>query len=623
MSLKILGIFFATLLLAAPQAELESRLAAAIHKETVSGDLEGAAKDFQSIAADSGQNRAMAVTALTHAAAAFEKLGRASEAQALRQRITRDYGNSAPITAQSLTRSSAMTVAGVLVQPQPRNLSFTEGATGSVPEGWLLPKPLADAGYTAELRRTGCGTQPSCAVLINPPKPVDNMFGILTRTIDAAPFRGKMLRLRSRLRVEAKAAGDTAHMFLSYQRPNKETGALDTMENRPVVTAAWTDAEIVAPISADAQSIMLGVMAKGSGRVWVEGMTLEIVPDDTERTTVPMPSTQSFGVARGNFPVSAAAGKTIKFSGYIKTEGVTQGYAGLWWRADIGYPFDKGYKSGAFDNMKDRGARGTATWTRYELQLNIPKDTTNIDFGIIHPGNGTAWFDSLAVEIDGVPYHDATGKFDFDFEIVKGFYTGGSGYEIGLDTTVAHSGRSSLKSRLIAANLPAQPSPMVSKVGLANFSFPITDARGKQVRFSGYIKTQNVTNGYAGMWWRVDGERDGKRVTLAFDNMMSRKIGGTSDWRRFDINLPVAADATNINFGLLLTGQGTAWFDGLTIDLNGVHYVNKNAFDLEFPGTTVPHAYTGGEGYQVEIDRTMSINKGGRSLRMSTSNPLQ
>ena len=34
----------------------------------------------------------------------------------------------------------------------------------------------------------------------------------------------------------------------------------------------------------------------------------------------------AFGVATGSFPVSRAAGKKVRYSGYIKTEGVTRGY---------------------------------------------------------------------------------------------------------------------------------------------------------------------------------------------------------------------------------------------------------------------------------------------------------
>ncbi len=102
--------------------------------------------------------------------------------------------------------------------------------------------------------------------------------------------------------------------------------------------------------------------------------------------------------------------------------------------------------------------------------------------------------------------------------------------------------------------------------GVATGGFPVELARGKRVRYSGYIKTSGVTRGFAGLWWRVDG-KDGQ--ILAFDNMQSGGVTGTTDWQRYEIELPVAADAVNINFGALHTGDGTAWFDGLKVELDG------------------------------------------------------
>jgi len=67
-------------------------------------------------------------------------------------------------------------------------------------------------------------------------------------------------------------------------------------------------------------------------------------------------SQTGFGVATTTFPAKTAAGKHITYSGYIKTEGITEGYAGLWWRVDG----EKG-KILAFDNMQDRGVTGTCT----------------------------------------------------------------------------------------------------------------------------------------------------------------------------------------------------------------------------------------------------------------------
>jgi len=164
-----------------------------------------------------------------------------------------------------------------------------------------------------------------------------------------------------------------------------------------------------------------------------------------------------FGVATATFPVNAAAGKHVKFSGYIRTEAVADGWAGLWWRVD-GEP---GTPTLAFDNMQDRGASGTTPWTLYEINLDVPAGAKHIYFGVLHTGSGTAWFDTLQVELNGVPFADNTG-FDLDFESnwPRGFYTGGRGYKVELDREQAHSGKQSLRCRLVGPRVgPASEQP--------------------------------------------------------------------------------------------------------------------------------------------------------------------
>lgn len=55
--------------------------------------------------------------------------------------------------------------------------------------------------------------------------------------------------------------------------------------------------------------------------------TLEPIYQDVSRPA--QPKQVGFGVATATFPLQAAAGKHIKYMGYIKTEGITEGYAGL------------------------------------------------------------------------------------------------------------------------------------------------------------------------------------------------------------------------------------------------------------------------------------------------------
>ena len=160
----------------------------------------------------------------------------------------------------------------------------------------------------------------------------------------------------------------------------------------------------------------------------------------------------------------------------------------------------------------------------------------------------------------------ATRYLNLDFEDFttdlrpKGWYVGGTGYDGIIDQTVVYSGQASLL--LECKNTTRQ-------FGVATSWFPIDHARGKKLKYSGMIKTENVKDGFAGLWWRVD---SGKGEVLAFDNMAGRGPVDTSPWRQYVIEMDIPREGTNINFGVLLTGTGKAWFDDLRIALDGKPY---------------------------------------------------
>lgn len=159
-------------------------------------------------------------------------------------------------------------------------------------------------------------------------------------------------------------------------------------------------------------------------------------------------------------------------------------------------------------------------------------------------------------------------------------------------------------------------SVVVPTFGVATGTFPVAAAAGKRSRYSGYIKTAGITRGYAGLWWRVDGEGG----VLAFDNMSNRGVTGTTDWTRFEIELPVAANARNINFGALHMGNGSAWFDGLTVELDGVPYTDQSVLDLDLESTPPRGFSLGGTGYIVQPDRAQA-RSGAQSVRMTYVGP--
>jgi erythromycin esterase-like protein len=147
----------------------------------------------------------------------------------------------------------------------------------------------------------------------------------------------------------------------------------------------------------------------------------------------------TFGVVTGTVPADAAAGKKLVYSGWIRTKDLKNGRAGLWWRCDLADG-----SVGAFDNMQDRGPTGTSEWTRYEIAFEVPKDTKNINFGVLMPGEGEAWFDGLEIRLDDQAYAPADLDLDFEAEDFKGFYTPSAGYAYTKDAD-AKSGKRSAK----------------------------------------------------------------------------------------------------------------------------------------------------------------------------------
>jgi C-terminal processing protease CtpA/Prc len=91
-----------------------------------------------------------------------------------------------------------------------------------------------------------------------------------------------------------------------------------------------------------------------------------------------------------------------------------------------------------------------------------------------------------------------------------------------------------------------------------------TNYEGKSIRLSGFIKTENVTEGYAGLWIRIDPQ-------IGFDNMSNRGVTGTTDWAPFEITLPLRPKQTEqIVLGGLLVGKGKMWLDNLKITIDGM-----------------------------------------------------
>lgn len=172
---------------------------------------------------------------------------------------------------------------------------------------------------------------------------------------------------------------------------------------------------------------------------------------------------------------------------------------------------------------------------------------------------------------------DKNSKFNFDFEFTEGGHPtgwnnfGSPNYILSLDSIIKKSGKYSacIEYREGKSDFKAWA-----------FTLPENYA-GKAITLTGYIKTESVTDGYSGLWMRID-------PLIAFDNMNKRPVKGTTDWTKYEITLEMdPAKTKQIVIGGLLVGKGKIWLDNFSVSVDGRDIKNLKPFERKlYPAET-------------------------------------
>ncbi len=129
-------------------------------------------------------------------------------------------------------------------------------------------------------------------------------------------------------------------------------------------------------------------------------------------------------------------------------------------------------------------------------------------------------------------------------------------HELALDSVIRKEGRYALS---IQRKGPG------ADYAAAEYVIPV-NYQGRQLVLTGYLRTENVRAGYAGLWMRIDAED--RMINL--DVMQDRGVTGTTNWTAYTISLPYSTpDAHTVHIGGLLTGEGKMWIDQLSLTLDG------------------------------------------------------
>ena len=148
-------------------------------------------------------------------------------------------------------------------------------------------------------------------------------------------------------------------------------------------------------------------------------------------------------------------------------------------------------------------------------------------------------------------------------------------YTVSLDSVIVKSGKYSIAIEYIE-----------DSTCFLQFDQPVTlvlpnNYAGKNITLSGYIKTENVTHGYAGLWMRIDPQIN-PFTPIAFDNMDQNGITGTTGWKKYEITLPMnPARTKEIVFGGMLVGKGKMWLDDLHVTIDGKDISKAKTYERE------------------------------------------
>lgn len=164
--------------------------------------------------------------------------------------------------------------------------------------------------------------------------------------------------------------------------------------------------------------------------------------------------------------------------------------------------------------------------------------------------------------------HIRTTRYNLDFEYTtdanlptqwgipdKSYH----GYASELDSKQKKSGRYSLRM--------SQIDPEKSGWAIFYQSLPASIIQGKTVELKGWIKTNQLTDGFADLYLEEYEHINYNNFPI---DTLNRGVRNSSDWTQIVIKKQFDDHASYIEFGGIMKGRGEAWFDNLEISIDGI-----------------------------------------------------
>lgn len=138
-------------------------------------------------------------------------------------------------------------------------------------------------------------------------------------------------------------------------------------------------------------------------------------------------------------------------------------------------------------------------------------------------------------------------------------HAGDLSYTFRLDDAVRHQGARSVRIDNVG------PEPF----GSIYQQLPATAYRGKRLRFSAWLRTENVRGSATGGGGVLILQAMQSGAPLAWNHMKDKAVAGSTEWKRYQIELDVPAGADQLEVGAMLHGPGKLWLDDAMLEAIG------------------------------------------------------